>query len=115
MVEAKNHAESLVHATEKNLAEYGDKVSADEKSAIENAVKDLKDALAGEDEEAIKAKTQALMEASMKLGEAIYKAQQAESAATSAASGEPQQAKQAEGEVVDADYEEVKDDKQNKA
>ncbi len=115
MVEAKNHGESLVHATEKNLSEYGDKVSADEKSAIENAVKDLKDALAGEDEEAIKAKTQALMEASMKLGEAIYKAQQAESAATSAASGEPQEAKQAEGEVVDADYEEVKDDKQNKA
>ncbi len=115
LVEAKNHAESLIHATEKNLSEYGDKVSADEKSAIDNAVKDLKDALAGDDEEAIKAKTQALMEASMKLGEAIYKAQQAESAATSAASGESQEAKQAEGEVVDADYEEVKGDKEHKA
>lgn len=114
VIEAKNHAESLVHATEKNVSEYGDKISADEKAAIETAIKDLKDALTGDDEEAIKAKTQTLMEASMKLGEAIYKATQSEST-TSAASGEPQAAKQAEGEVVDADYEEVKDDKQNKA
>lgn len=114
LIEAKNHAESLVHATEKNVSEYGDKISADEKAAIETAIKDLKETLTGEDGEAIKAKTQALMEASMKLGEAIYKATQAESAA-SAASGEPQAAQQAEGEVVDADYEEVKDDKQQKA
>ncbi|MBN9343743.1 MAG: molecular chaperone DnaK [Caedibacter sp. 38-128] len=114
VIEAKNHAESLAHATEKNVSEYGDKISADEKAAIETAIKDLKETLTGEDEEAIKAKTQTLMEASMKLGEAIYKATQAESAA-SAASGEPQAAQQAEGDVVDADYEEVKDDKQPKA
>ncbi|AIL12293.1 molecular chaperone DnaK [Candidatus Paracaedimonas acanthamoebae] len=115
VIEAKNHAESLVHATEKNVSEYGDKISADEKASIETAIKDLKEALTGDDEEAIKAKTQTLMEASMKLGEAIYKATQAESAASAASSGEPQEAKQAEGEVVDADYEEVKDDKQQKA
>jgi molecular chaperone DnaK len=114
VIEAKNHAESLVHATEKNLSEYGDKVSAEEKTAIENAVKDLKEALTGEDEEAIKAKTQSLMEASMKLGEAIYKATQAENTA-SAASEEPQASKQAEGDVVEADYEEVEDDKEKKA
>lgn len=114
VIEAKNHGESLVHATEKNLSEYGDKISSDEKTVIETTIKDLKEVLTGEDDEAIKAKTQALMEASMKLGEAIYKATQAENAA-SAPSGEPQADKSAEGEVVDADYEEVKDDKQSKA
>lgn len=115
VIEARNHGESLVHSTEKNISEYGDKISAEDKSAIETAIKDLKESLTGEDEEAIKAKTQTLMEASMKLGEAIYKATQAESAASAASSGEPQTAKQAEGDVVDADYEEVKDDKSQNA
>ncbi|MBN9412320.1 MAG: molecular chaperone DnaK [Candidatus Paracaedimonas acanthamoebae] len=115
VIEARNHGESLVHSTEKNISEYGDKISAEDKAAIETAIKDLKESLTGEDEEAIKAKTQTLMEASMKLGEAIYKATQAESAASAAASGDPQATKQAEGDVVDADYEEVKDDKSQNA
>lgn len=114
VIEAKNHGESLVHATEKNLSEYGDKISSDEKTVIETAIKDLKEVLTGEDDEAIKAKTQTLMEASMKLGEAIYKATQAESAAA-APTAEPQAEPSAEGDVVDADYEEVKDDNHFKA
>ncbi len=75
-VEAKNHAEALVHSTEKALAEHGSKVGEPERSAIENAMADLKEALKGDDAEAIKSKTNTLAQASMKLGEAMYKAQQ---------------------------------------
>ncbi len=73
-VEAKNHAEALVHSTEKALAEHGSKVGETERRAIEDAVSDLKEALKGDDAEAIKAKTNTLAQASMKLGEAMYKA-----------------------------------------
>ena len=76
-VEAKNQADALVHSTEKALAEHGDKVDETERRAIEDAVSDLKEALKGDDAEAIKAKTNTLAQASMKLGEAMYK-QQAE-------------------------------------
>ena len=72
-VEAKNHAEALVHATEKTLAEHGSKVGEAERRAIENAMADLKEALKGDDADAITAKTNALAQASMKLGEAMYK------------------------------------------
>ena len=72
-VEAKNHAEALVHSTEKTLAEHGSKVGDAERRAIENAMADLKEALKGDDAEAITAKTNALAQASMKLGEAMYK------------------------------------------
>src|SRR5438067_506057 len=75
-VEAKNHAEALVHSTEKALAEHGAKVGEGERRSIENAIADLKEALKGDDAEAITAKTNALAQASMKLGEAMYKAQQ---------------------------------------
>src|SRR5439155_24739709 len=78
-VEAKNHAEAMIHATEKALAEHGSKVGENERGAIENALADLKEAVKGDDAEAIKAKTDALAQASMKLGEAMYK--QAEQAA----------------------------------
>ncbi|GER01631.1 chaperone protein DnaK [Iodidimonas gelatinilytica] len=78
MVEAKNQAEALVHQTEKNLSEHGDKLSSDEKGAIETAVTELKSALEGNDADAIKQKTESLTQASLKLGEAIYKAQQGE-------------------------------------
>ncbi|QIE57161.1 molecular chaperone DnaK [Pikeienuella piscinae] len=109
-VEAKNHAESLVHSTEKSLAEHGDKVEADVKAEIEAAVAALKEAADGDDIDAIKEKTQALTETSMKLGEAIYKAQMAEAeSAAPAGDGEEPKAK-AEDDVVDADFEEVKDD-----
>ena len=76
LVEAKNQGESLVHATEKSLAEYGDKVSEADKQGIETAIDALKQALAGEDAEVVKARTTDLMQASMKLGEAMYQAAQ---------------------------------------
>jgi molecular chaperone DnaK len=103
-VDAKNHADSLVHSTEKALAEHGSKVEESERRAIEDAVSDLKEALKGEDAEAIKAKTNTLAQASMKLGEAMYK-QQAESDAAKDA---------AKDDVVDAEFTEVDDDKNNK-
>jgi molecular chaperone DnaK len=113
LVEAKNQGESLVHSTEKSLADYGDKVSEDDKSAIESALGDLKAALEGEDLEDIKAKTQALAEASMKLGEAMY--QQAQADAESNAEGGDADAEKADDDVVDADFEEVKDDDDKKS
>src|SRR5204863_4203168 len=75
-VEAKNHAEALLHATDKALAEHGSKVGETERRAIENAMADLKEALKSDNAEAITAKTNALAQASMKLGEAMYKSQQ---------------------------------------
>ena len=113
LVEAKNQGESLVHSTEKTLKEHGDKISAAEKSQIENEIKALKTALEAEDLSVIKEKTESLMQASMKLGEAMYKAQ-AEAAQAGAAqgadTGAQAGAEQAAGDdkVVDADFEEVK-------
>src|SRR5207253_563828 len=72
-VEAKNHAEALIHSTEKAVAEHGSKVGEPERKAIENAIADLKEALKGDDSDAIQAKTNTLAQASMKLGEAMYK------------------------------------------
>ena len=107
VVEAKNQAEAVVHSTEKAMAEHGDKVSGDDKTAIETALADLKSALEGEDAEAISAKTQTLIQASMKLGEAMYAAQQG-------ASGEAQP--EAGGDdVVDAEFEEVDGDDKKSA
>jgi molecular chaperone DnaK len=106
-VDAKNHADALVHSTEKALAEHGSKVGEPERRAIEDAVSDLKEALKGDDAEAIKAKTNTLAQASMKLGEAMY-TQQAESDAAKDA------AKDAHDDVVDAEFTEVDDDKTNK-
>jgi molecular chaperone DnaK len=103
-VDAKNHADALVHSTEKALAEHGSKVEESERRAIEDAVSDLKEALKGDDAEAIKAKTNTVAQASMKLGEAMYK-QQAESDAAKDA---------AKDDVVDAEFTEVDDDKNNK-
>jgi molecular chaperone DnaK len=104
-VDAKNHADAMVHSTEKALAEHGSKIAEDERRAIEDAVSDLKEALKGDDAEAIKAKTNTLAQASMKLGEAMYK-QQAESDAAKAA---------AKDDVVDAEFTEVDDDKKKSA
>ena len=110
LVEAKNQGESLVHSTEKTLKEHGDKVSAAEKGQIEEAIKALKTALEAEDLASIKEKTESLMQASMKLGEAMYKAQ-AEAAQTAGAEqgASTDSAEQPQDErVVDADFEEVK-------
>jgi len=103
-VDAKNHADALVHSTEKALGEHGSKIPETDRRAIEDAVSDLKEALKGDDAEAIKAKTNTLAQASMKLGEAMYK-QQAESDAAKDA---------AKDDVVDAEFTEVDDDKNNK-
>ena len=113
-VDARNQADTLVHSTEKNLKEHGSKVSEADKKAIETAASNLRNALKGTDVEDIKKKTQELVQSSMKLGEAIYKSQQ------SAKPGDaPKDAKKEEGKkddnVVDADFEEVKDDNKEKS
>jgi molecular chaperone DnaK len=115
LVEAKNQGDALVHSTEKAMGEHGDKVSPDEKTAIEAAMASLKDATQGEDVEDIKAKTNTLAQASMKLGEAMYKAQQAGDAAADAAADGAGNAPKPEDNVVDADFEEVDDEKKGAA
>ncbi len=99
-VEARNQADALLHSTEKSLAEYGDKVGDEEREAIETAASELRESLNGENLEDIKAKSQALATASMKLGEAMYKAQ-----ADNAEAGEEQPGE--DDSVVDADFEEL--------
>lgn len=108
LVDARNQADSVLHSVKKSLAEHGDKVDADEKAKIEEAIKDL-EAIAkdGDDKDAIEAKTNALMEASQKLGEKVYAEQQAQ-ANTEGAQAEGE--KTVEGDVVDAEFEEVKKD-----
>jgi molecular chaperone DnaK len=108
-VEAKNQGDALVHSTEKTLSEHGDKISAEEKQAIEDAVAALKTALEGDDADDIKAKTEALAQASMKLGEAMYQAQAGEAGAGEA--GDADEGSKADEDVVDVDFEEVDDDK----
>jgi len=112
LVEARNQAESLVHSSEKSLAEHGDKVDEATRSAITTALSEVKSALEGEDAEDIRAKAQALAEASMKLGEAIYKAEAEAAQAAPEAEGPAHDEAQSKGDddVVDADFEEVKDD-----
>jgi molecular chaperone DnaK len=104
-VDAKNHADALVHSTEKALAEHGSKIPETDRRAIEDAVGDLKEALKGDDADAIKAKTDALAQVSMKLGEAMYKQQAESDAAKDAAKDD---------DVVDAEFTEVDDDKNSK-
>jgi molecular chaperone DnaK len=117
LVEARNQAEALVHSTEKALAEHGDKVDGGTKSSIETALADLKSVISGEDLPAIQSKTQALLQASMKLGEAMYKAQQetaqggsdggdASAGGSGSSSGE---------DVVDADFEEIPEEDRKKS
>jgi molecular chaperone DnaK len=107
LVEAKNQADGLAHSTEKSLSEHGDKIAPDVKSQIEADLQALKDVMTGDDVEDIKAKTQALTESAMKLGEAMYKeAQEAEGAAPGA-DAEASASGKADETVVDADFEEV--------
>jgi molecular chaperone DnaK len=114
-VEAKNQGEALIHSTEKALSEHGDKVSNEEKSAIETAITALKEALKGDDAEDIKAKTNTLAQASMKLGEAMYKAQQTSEGEAAAAQDAAAEAPKKDDDVVDADFEEVDDSKKGAA
>ncbi len=110
-VEAKNHAEALVHSTEKTLAEHGSKVGEGERRDIENAIADLKEALKGDDAEAITAKANTLAQASMKLGEAVYKQSAEPPPGGGDAAGGAEDKKE---DVVDAEFTEVDDDKKNK-
>ena len=113
LIEARNNGSSLVHTTEKNLEEHGDKVSEEEKSEIQTALQNLKDCLESDDAEEISAKSEALMQASMKLGEAMYKDMQPESGMDETTAGGEQEAdvdansSEEENTVVDADFEEV--------
>jgi molecular chaperone DnaK len=108
IVDAKNHAEASIHTAEKSLNDFGDKVSAADRSVIEAAIASLKTALEGEDASAIKAKTNELVQASMKLGEAMYKAQQSEAAAPGGAgTGGAQSDAPAKDDVIDAEFKDV--------
>jgi molecular chaperone DnaK len=106
-VDAKNHADALVHSTERALSEHGSKIGETDRRAIEDAISDLKEALKGDDSEAIKAKTNTLAQVSMKLGEAMYKDQQAGGGAAGAS--------EKKDDVVDAEFTEVDDDKKKSA
>ena len=107
-IDARNHADGLVNSTEKALEEHGDKISVEEKTKIETSINDLKEALKGEDTEDIKKKTGDLTEASMKLGEAVYKDMQKQAQDT-AQDGPKKSEDKKDENIVDADYEEVKD------
>jgi len=110
--EAKNQAESLVHSTEQQIKEHGDKVDASLKGEIETAIAEAKTAIEGGDAEAMKAKTEALAQVAMKLGQAIYEKTQAEGGAEAAAQSAEATAEAApEEEVVDAEFSEVDEDK----
>jgi len=112
IIEAKNHADSMIYSTEKSLKDYGDKLSAEEKQKIEAAIEDLKQSINSDDVEAIKAKTESLMQSAMKIGEMMYQDQQAAGSSSAGAgdhsnhsSNNPEDAK-----VVDAEFEEIKED-----
>ena len=109
LVDARNSADGMVHSVKKSLAEHGDKLDEAEKAAIETAIKDVEDVSKEGDKETIEAKTNVLMEASQKLGEKVYAAQQAE-ANTQSAQPSQEGEKTVDAEVVDAEFEEVKKD-----
>ena len=113
-VDVRNQADTLIHSTEKNLKEHGSKISDAEKKAIEDGSNSLKESLKGEDIEDIKKKTETLVQASMKLGEAIYKSQQGSKPDSNKDDGKDEKGKK-DDNVVDADFEEVKDDNKEKS
>ena len=110
-VDARNQADTMLHTTEKSLKEHGSKISDAEKKAIETASANLRNALKGTDSEEIKKKTQELVQASMKLGEAVYKSQQSAGAQNAKDTNKKTQSENKNDNVVDADFEEVKEDK----
>ncbi len=112
LVEARNHAESLIHTTERNLTDYGDKVPETVRTALGEDLAQLRGVLESENAEEIKAKMETLAQSAMRLGEAMYKAEQAATSEASAApASEPGSEDASEDEVVDVDFEEVKDEK----
>jgi molecular chaperone DnaK len=110
LVTARNSAEGMIHATEKAMKELGDQVSSDEKSAIESAISDLHAVIKGDDKDAIEAKTNALTELSGKLAERVYAQKGGEAGAGEAHAAGGQQQAEPDHDVVDAEFEEVKDD-----
>jgi len=113
LADARNQADGMVHMVKKSLNEYGDKLDAAEKEAIEAAIKDVESVLRDGDKETIVAKTEALSQAAQKLGEKMYAQQQAEGAAAGAAGQQHAESgeKTVEGDVVDAEFTEVNKDK----
>jgi molecular chaperone DnaK len=111
LVSARNQADTMIHATRKSMEELGDKLEADEKSNIEAAIKELEEAMKGEDKDAIEAKTKALTDASAKMAERLYAQQGAEAGAEAGAGGAESSDAAGGDDVVDAEFEEVKDDK----
>ncbi len=114
-VDSRNQADTLLHSTEKNLKEHGSKVSDADKKAIEDASANLRNALKGTDVEEIKKKTQDLVQASMKLGEAIYKSQQGAKPGDTPKDADKKEQGKKDDNVVDADFEEVKDENKEKS
>ena len=110
-VDARNQADTMLHTTEKSLKEHGSKISDAEKKAIETASANLRNALKGTDSEEIKKQTQELVQASMKLGEAVYKSQQSANTQNAKDTNKKTQSENKNDNVVDADFEEVKEDK----
>lgn len=113
LVQARNQADGLVHSTRKSLADYGDKVSEEEKAKIEAAITAVEEAVKGDNKEEIEAKTTELMTASQKIGEMMYADMQAEQGASSGASDSEQNSSHAKDDVIDAEYTEV-DEKDKK-
>jgi len=114
-VDVRNQADTIIHTTEKQLKEHGSKISDTDKKAIETGISDLRNALKGTDTEEVKKKTQALVQSSMKLGEAVYKSQQKDTGKKSAQQNKGSESKDKNKDnVVDADFEEVKEDKKDK-
>jgi molecular chaperone DnaK len=111
LVEARNQCDHMIHTVRKSLKEHGDKIGADEKSKIEAAIKDAEEAMKSDDKARIQSKTQALAEAAQKLGELLYKEQAAQQAQAQPGGAAEGAKKKDEGDVVDAEYEEVKDKK----
>jgi molecular chaperone DnaK len=112
MVEARNQCDAMIHSVKKALADYGDKIDADEKAKIEAAIKDAEEAIKGNDKAAMEAKTEALAHASQKLGEKVYaESQQAAGGAAGGGAAHGGEAKKDDADVVDAEFTEVKDKK----
>jgi len=111
LVTARNQLDSLIHTTHKSLKEYGEHLTADEKTAVETALKDAEDVVKGDDKAAIDSKSEALATAAQKLGEKMYAAEQAKAQANDSGSSSEAESKKDEGDVVDAEFTEVKDDK----
>ncbi len=114
-VDVRNQADTLIHSTDKNLKEHGSKISDADKKAIEDSSTALKESLKGENTEEIKKKTEALVQASMKLGEAIYKSQQTAKPDSNKDDGKDDDKGKKDDNVVDADFEEVKDENKEKS